>query len=131
MSSQKFGKHIEYNSETNIPQFVSEYSDNGEKTGIWTIYYPNGKIHITCNYKENNLDGEYKEFDQSNKLSKHGIFVNGSKHGYWIEKTSLSSESGSYCEGKRHGEWLIEKFDIIKQKTYDNGIIRTVRNICT
>ena len=58
----------------------------------------NGKVHLT--YR--NSDGD--EWG--------GSYVNGKRHGHWIERPWSMSDGknrlreGSYVEGKRHGKWI-------------------------
>ena len=38
---------------------------NGEKDGIWKIYYPNKKIKATGQYKSGKKEGVWKYYDKS------------------------------------------------------------------
>lgn len=55
-------------------KIVQEYS-NGKLNGRFTEYHDNGKIKITCIYKNDSFDGPYLEFDSAGKRISQLYFV--------------------------------------------------------
>lgn len=114
-------KHVEYHVGTSIPNLMSEYRD-GAKNGLWTITYPNGEIHIQCNYNCNVLNGEYVEYSKNNTILKKGMFFNGVKIGLWVE----NFEVGCYDEnGQRIGTWIRKRQNLTIKSEYEKGVIKT------
>jgi uncharacterized protein len=48
---------------------VNRSDEKGLKQGIWRTYYNNGKIKSETNYKDNLLDGPFKEYDENGNIS--------------------------------------------------------------
>lgn len=46
----------------------NQLDENGEKTGTWRTYFPNGEIATEINYKGGKKDGTAKVFDENGKL---------------------------------------------------------------
>ena len=42
--------------------------------GINRIYYPNGKLQTEANFKDDMLDGNFKEYDETGKLIEQGTY---------------------------------------------------------
>lgn len=118
---KKHGKYVEYHTDNLFPQFMYEYFD-GMKTGVWTLFYNNNKIHIQCSYKNDILDGEYVEYDLKGSVVKRGKFCNGLRTGLWIEGTEI----GEYVNDVRHGPWIRSRFNILRKNNYNNGLIVSV-----
>lgn len=49
-------------------QELNRYDDNGEKTGLWRTYYPDGTIKSEGDYVDGKKNGVFKEFDKKGKL---------------------------------------------------------------
>jgi antitoxin component YwqK of YwqJK toxin-antitoxin module len=76
---------------------------NGKKNGLWTAYYPGGRIAaVTSNYKEGELDGVMKNFDR------RGILL----------------QEMEYKDGLKHGKFIIydKKGKVLVQKTFEFGM---------
>ena len=59
---------------------------NGLKEGRWIAYYQSGSIKDVLNYKQDKMNGEYRNFDYKGNLETAGNFVNNKKEGTWITK---------------------------------------------
>lgn len=46
----------------------NQLDENGNKTGVWRAYFPNGQIKSETSYKEGLKDGLSKEYDKDGKL---------------------------------------------------------------
>ena len=43
------------------------------------IYYPNGKIQMEANFKDDKLEGIVKRYDENGKLIEQEIYKNGNR----------------------------------------------------
>src|SRR5690606_41768638 len=48
--------------------------EEGKKDGTWTVYHPNSRKHIEAEYRNNLLNGAYREFDTEGALVLESIF---------------------------------------------------------
>ena len=48
----------------------------------------------------------YESEEGPYSASKEGPYVEGKRHGQWVERRSDGSEEGPYVEGKKHGQWV-------------------------
>lgn len=99
----------------------------GKKHGLYTIYDTNGDIKLTYDYKNDEIDGERREY-YNGILIVVSSYKNSVKHGkhteyYHDEAHSIYVEC-QYVDGKRHGyffkyytDHMIEEYLI-----YKNGI---------
>lgn len=97
--------------------------DQGEKEGTWTVYHPNKQKQLEAEYKNNLLNGAYKEYDTEGVLILEKIYRDsvqiGSHRQYYgragnppyVNPKQVKIE-GQFVDGKRNGEWL---------SYYDNG----------
>ena len=46
---------------------IENFKDHNYE-GLTTYFYPDGKVKIEANYFNDNLQGDYKEYDSSGKL---------------------------------------------------------------
>ena len=90
----------------NILYSKKEY-DNGNKVGEW-INYVRGKIYEKIMYKNNEMDGQYVSYYNSDKIITTGIYENGLKEGKWerYDEFGRLIEDGFYTEGLKNGEWI-------------------------
>lgn len=68
---------------------------DGEKAGVWTIYFENGKVEKTGSISHANEDGAYKEYYENGQLKYDYTYQNGSKEGVW---KSWYENGGKYTE---------------------------------
>jgi hypothetical protein len=59
---------------------------NGLREGRWITYYQSGSIKDVVNYKQNRMNGEYRNFDYKGNLETQGNFIENKKEGTWITK---------------------------------------------
>lgn len=48
---------------------INRFDERGLKQGVWRTYYSNGKIKSEINYKDNVLDGSFKEYDENGNVN--------------------------------------------------------------
>jgi len=57
---------------------------DGKTTGMWTHYFPSGEIHAIFTVKNNELNGDFKQYyPRSSILHKEGFFIDGKMDGIW------------------------------------------------
>ena len=49
-------------------EFINQTDDRGYKQGLWREYYDNDNIRIERNYKDNLLNGYYREYDERGRV---------------------------------------------------------------
>jgi uncharacterized protein len=70
---------LEYNNDFLISREKINRTDNkGLKQGSWKDFYPNGSIKSEKNFKDDLLNGYYKEYDNRGKLVLTMLYDNGS-----------------------------------------------------
>ncbi|UMB54428.1 toxin-antitoxin system YwqK family antitoxin [Lutibacter sp. A64] len=116
--------------------------DGKKRIGTWLYYYPNGKtLMIEENYKNNELEGSYKSYYRTGKISEllnytsgklngnikryadNGVlledlnYINGNLNGpaiYYAGNGKIIS-SGNYKNNERVGTWVVNEEDIQKK----------------
>lgn len=95
---------------------------NGERTGKWIWFFPNGKPYIELNFTPGvrkkifwmaliewgNENGAYFRYYPSGNLQEKGFYDGGNRNGDWVRyypDTKIESK-GSFLEDKKVGEWL-------------------------
>ena len=97
--------------------FISE--QNTENTELKTSYYQSGNIEYESEYKNGNLHGITKYWDESENLISEAIYSNGKLHGLWVSYFSGGSVKSkvNYYYGYKHGK---EEF------FYNNGQLQSL-----
>ena len=79
---------LEYNNDNLITRERINRKDNaGMKQGTWKEFYPRGNIKSEATYKDDMLNGYYKEYDQYGKLTLTMLYDNGA-----IVKSNVEDE---------------------------------------
>lgn len=96
---------------------------NGQKEGLYTIYYNTGELLQVYSYVDDKMHGEYKSYYKSQSNSQPYeicTYINDKRHGLY----TLYGTDGNiirtveYVDGKRHGLY----------KEYNNGELKEIRN---
>lgn len=56
---------------------INRYDENGLKQGVFRTFYPDKRIKTECYYKDDRLNGYYREFDPKGKELKTVRYING------------------------------------------------------
>ena len=57
---------------------------DGKTTGMWTHYFSSGEIYAIFTVKNNELNGDFKQYyPRSSILHKEGSFIDGKMDGIW------------------------------------------------
>lgn len=113
IDSRQHGYAVSYSSKDFKKTEEGKYK-NGEKDGVWTAYYPGGRIPaVTSTYKEGVLSGTMKQYDRRGNLLQEMEYKDGLKHGKFVMYDNK-------------GKPIIQKtfefgMEIIKEKTYTPG----------
>lgn len=104
----KQGQWIEYSGDVKME---GSYTD-GEMTGVWKSYYPNGTLAFEGAYTNGIPIGKHSWYYLNGKLKEEGVFENGKRNGIW-KKLNADGTPFLFTEY----EYGIErKFDGIKIK---------------
>ena len=94
------GPYVEY-SDRGHTELLAHYRNN-KLHGLWTTY-KFGDPTVTATYKDGQLNGVYREFDQSGKTVKEVSYQDGQQHGfmrYYNEAGEVTLEY-EYSHGKK------------------------------
>ena len=61
-----------------------DYFD-GMRTGLWKIWYEEGKIAAEINYEQDLMSGKYTIYYENNVIKRTGKYVNGERDGVWYD----------------------------------------------
>ena len=92
---------------------------NGQKSGSYKYFYPNGKLGIDGNYVSDKLEGEINLYYENGKLFGIRLYKNDlktGKHTYFYPNGNLKLEQ-NFLDGVKEG---------LYQKFYENGKIQEI-----
>lgn len=93
---------LEYNNDFLIRRERINYIDaSGLKQGEWLEFYPDGSRHIERNYRDDELHGYYKEYDERGRLLVTLLYENGKVTGTDIDNSSEIDIQNRYDESGR------------------------------
>ncbi len=149
LNGKKNGRTFEYNNKGTIitifeynkgrlinRELINRIDKNGEKQGVWKEFYEDGKVNIEKGFKNNELDGYYKKYDQKGNL----ILTLRYRNGIIVEENAVDDQdeieirkeydnegnlkfSGPYKINTPigiHREYSKDG-EVIKSKIYDNN----------
>ena len=114
------GKWIFYHNKSEAIMFTETYNNQGLLEGEKTVFYPNGKIAETSNYKEGKLNGPSKVYSETGTLLKDYTYQNDELHGpakYYDADGNLNAE-GVYQHDRKHAIW----------NYYENGVLKETKD---
>ncbi|MCK5208244.1 MAG: hypothetical protein KAQ79_09495, partial [Cyclobacteriaceae bacterium] len=82
--------------------------ENGIKSGPWYYFYPSGKISSEENYKEDQLDGVIKYFDDQGNLIASENWLNGNQEdsSVYFYPNGQIEKKGIFNNSLYEGKWL-------------------------
>ncbi|HTJ10779.1 MAG TPA: tetratricopeptide repeat protein [Dinghuibacter sp.] len=94
------------------------YSFRGDKEGIYTYFYPSGKVSGRAVYRGGELDGPRVSYYTNGRLSDSANYVRGDEDGYYAYfwPNGRLRQDGWYATGKRTGPY--REYDINGKMTY-------------
>ena len=98
---------------------------SGKKHGVCRIYFPDGKVSEERNYKDDVLEGDFKDFFDGVSLKSKGQYVNGKMEGRvsYFYPNGVEVAAGYYRNGLKSGPWYYktESGKIREKELYKNG----------
>lgn len=93
---------------------VEGFLENGTRTGIWKLYYENGKLKKQLTYQNNIENGEEIFWFENGNVQKKGSYVNGKLNGKyeWYFENGQKQQEGFFTMGKEDSTW---------NEWYENG----------
>jgi antitoxin component YwqK of YwqJK toxin-antitoxin module len=103
-----------------------EYN-NGNKTGIWTTYYPSsGEIFQESHLQNGKINGKTSMYYINGLLQASGEMINDQREGDWIwyHPTGGISSVATFVNGKKEGKQLLYDLDgnEVREEIYKSGV---------
>ncbi len=93
---------LEYNNDFLISRERINYTDaSGMKQGEWLDFYPDGSRHIERNYRDDQLHGYYKEYDERGRLLVTLLYESGKVTGTDIDNSAEIDIQNRYDDSGR------------------------------
>jgi antitoxin component YwqK of YwqJK toxin-antitoxin module len=93
---------LEYNNDFLISRSRINHTDaSGRKQGEWLDFYPGGAIKTERNYRDDQLHGYYKEYDEKGKLLVTLLYENGKVTGTDIDNSAQIDIENRYDDSGR------------------------------
>ena len=97
-----------------------------DETNCPDYRHPDDELHEIQDNTRETVNELWATYQGENRTEEGGEWVDGKKHGYWIEEESGGKSEGEYVNGQRHGKWKITKdhfsgATIVFEGTYKNG----------
>jgi TonB family protein len=110
---------------------LSFFCDENIMNGAYKMWHPNGHISFSGNYNNNIKDGEFQQFDESEKVIKKGIYQNGKLASGEAVVQDLIYENpekkAQFIDGeKAFNDYLKKKTVIFKDMTADKDAYRII-----
>ena len=96
---------------------------NGQKSGLWKFYYPDETLKQTGNFRDGKFDGPWRFYSEVGDLQKEEEYANGQRNGLSIEYDDEGEKilEGMYKDDQRQGVWEIRIGDIVSKGKYAYG----------
>lgn len=95
---------------------------NGQRHGIHRVWYANGQLEVSGQYKDDRPEGEWLRYSEQGVLLYKSTCINGQLEGeascYY--PTGAISRRWTYKQGKPHGESIV--FDMTGQKLLQENV---------
>jgi len=129
---------------------ITNYDDDGKKSGVWESYYENGDMRSYGSYENGEKSGSWREYYYNGEIKKRASYNNGllvemqtyhsngrlmitgsynedeKKHGNWEQHYDNWQQKliGEFSHGEKHGEWRFynKNGNIYKIENYMGGI---------
>jgi len=101
------GKWTYYHNKFNSVMSTESYGDNGDLEGEKVVFYANGKIAETVNYKSGKIEGVSKWYSERGILLKDLVYKNDELHGLakYYDADGIILAEGEYQHGRKHKIW--------------------------
>jgi antitoxin component YwqK of YwqJK toxin-antitoxin module len=119
LEGQPVGLHKEYN-ENGILESAKIYNEfgyviaeglvdeNGKRISKWKLFYEDGNLMATGEYKNGKKQGNWKYYYKNNQIEQKGNYLNDKPEGtwYWYYQNGDLLREENYLNGKREGTFI-------------------------
>ena len=79
----------------------------GEREGLWTHHFADGRVRSECHYDSGAMTGECVWYRSTGGLLQKGGFLADEKHGFWQRWTAdgVPIDEGHFDRGTKSGAW--------------------------
>ena len=123
-NSKRNGAWVVYQAKKPTPKTIANFVDD-QYSGVYMEFSSTSQLELICNYKANQLDGEFIRLKNTRLLEK-GTYINGQIDGnykkYYPNKEVVQQEN-NYKMGKLHGQsnYYNEAGQLIMSYEYKDG----------
>ena len=83
-NKEKHGMHIKWHADGKTKKFRRTYKDN-QLDGPYKEWYSNGQLKVRLNYLQNHLNGNYTRWYSNGQIHIKASYMNGTKMGAYLE----------------------------------------------
>jgi antitoxin component YwqK of YwqJK toxin-antitoxin module len=85
---------------------------NNRNNGIWTYYYPSGKIESTGTFKDDIAIGKWTFYYEDGTIKEEGFYIKGERDGKWVtyNENGIIQSQVTFEQGKAISEIKTERF---------------------
>lgn len=91
-NGKPIGKHLKYHNDFKTLEKEEYYDEEGNKTGVWKYYDPNGKLEKIIDKYENDVLNGFEKAYSNGKLMTERHYLNGKMHGKSTQYKGLSPD---------------------------------------
>lgn len=115
----RHGRELEFDRQGN--KLAERFFRNGEPTGNWLRWWPNGKQRMELQYRGPDVAMPMSWWHENGALAEQGLARDAVKEGEWSSWTDAGVlvEQGSYTNGLRSGHWKFWRADGTPQEEGD------------
>ena len=106
----KSGKFLLYAGQNHLA--ISGELKNNRNNGIWTYYYPSGKIESTGTFKDDIAIGNWTFYYEDGTIKEEGFYIQGERDGKWVmyNENGIIQSQVTFEQGKAISEIKTERF---------------------
>ena len=99
-------------------EFINRYDKLNKKRDTWKTFYDNGKLKEEMRYKNDLLNGYYKEYDIKGRLINATLYINGIPQNFTAELATLDIRKEYFPNG------VVKKEGIYDVTGRENGLFK-------
>tara|TARA_R110002049_G_scaffold72951_2_gene188498 strand:- start:651 stop:1358 length:708 start_codon:yes stop_codon:yes gene_type:complete len=105
------GQWVFYHKNSDVKMIVENYNAEGLLEGERLVYFKNGSVAESANYKNGELHGESKWFSERNVVLRHTHYKEGNLDGKTInyDANGRVTSEGSFLKDQKKGIWKYYK----------------------
>jgi len=105
------GTWVFYHKNSDAKMIVENYNDNGKLEGERFVYFKDGSVAESANYKDGKLHGESKWFSETNTMLRYTNYKEGYLEGKTInyDANGKITSEGHFIKDQKKGVWKYYK----------------------